>query len=120
PELLCGREQSRANFFARADVRDPEQKLLLEEYLLAPERTPEELQVFASIYPNANFMISNNLLTIVTTPTQQELFQNDKVALATIKQWLADARYAKLKPQLEVMRARLQSFTPQSKNSNQN
>lgn len=63
PELMEGREKTRANFFARADLRDPQQKALLESYLLDPRRSAQELQTFAGIFPNANYMISNNLLT---------------------------------------------------------
>ena len=46
PGLMNGREQTRANFFARARVTDPEQKQLLEDYLLDSRLTGEELEAF--------------------------------------------------------------------------
>lgn len=50
-----------SNMIARADVRDPVQKQALETYLLDPKRTAEELRGFASVFPNANVAISQNL-----------------------------------------------------------
>ena len=47
PDTLGGREAMRANLFARADTRDPQQRVLLEAYLLDSRRTPEELNAFA-------------------------------------------------------------------------
>ena len=117
PELMSGREQTRANYFARADVRDPSQKALLEQYLLDPRRPARELQTFAGLYPNANFMISNNLLTPTNTPTQQELVAHDRASLSMVEQWLADPRFDRLKPQLEAMRGRLQTFVQQASTS---
>ncbi len=114
PELMAGREQTRANFFARADVRDPQQKTLLEGYLLDPRRSPEELKTFTGLYPNANYMISNNLLTATTTPAHAELAERDRAALATVETWLADPRFANLAPQLQATRARLQEFVRQA------
>ena len=58
PDLMQGREATRADYFARADVRDPQQRQVLETYLLNPSLSASELQTFAGIYPNANFMIS--------------------------------------------------------------
>jgi len=114
PELMAGREQTRANFFARADVRDPQQKALLEQYLLDASRTPQELQTFVGIYPNANFMISHNLLTPTPTPAQEQLTEHDRAALAVVEQWVADPRFEKLKPQMEAIRARLRTFVEQA------
>ena len=73
PELMEGHEQTRADFFARADVRDSAQKALLDNYLLDSKRSGAELQQFAGIYPNANYMVSYNLLTQTVTPTGAEL-----------------------------------------------
>lgn len=110
PEGWRGREQTRANYFARADVRDPQQRTILESYLLDPRRTPDELQTFAGIYPNASFMVSNNLLTKVNTPTQGELIAHDREALRVVNGWLSDARFVSLVPHLEQVHARLSTF----------
>src|SRR5205823_4306037 len=104
----------RANFFARADVRDAQQKSLLEAYLLDPRRSSEELKTFTGLYPNANYMISNNLLTPTKTPAHAELAERDRAALETVEAWLADPRFAKLAPQLSATRDRLQEFVRQA------
>jgi len=46
----------------RGDVRDTKQRALLETYLLDPRSSAQELQTFAGIFPNADYMISTNLL----------------------------------------------------------
>lgn len=110
PDLMAGREQTRANYFARADVRDPQQRTLLETYLLDPRRTPEELETFAGIYPNANFMVSNNLLTRTATPAGEDLAAHDREALRVVESWLADPRFAAQRTRLEAMQRRLREF----------
>jgi len=110
PELMTGREQSRANLVARADVREPEQRALVEKYLLDPTRQSEELAAFADLYPNANYMISNNLLTTVEMLRGDQLAAHDREALRTVEQWQADPRFAQLKPLLTRMHERLRSF----------
>jgi len=57
--------------------RDPDQRALVERYLLDPGRDTLELATFAGLYPNANFMVSNNLLTTVATPTGGQLAAHD-------------------------------------------
>lgn len=114
PELMEGREQTRANFFARADVRDPQQRSLLEGYLLDPRHSTEELRTFAGLFPNANQMISSNLLTPTATPAAGELAAGDRAALQVVEAWLTDPRFAKLKPQFTATRDRLRSFVLQA------
>jgi hypothetical protein len=114
PESMEGREATRANFFARADVGDPRQKAVVENYLLDPRLSPAELQTFAGLYPNANYMISQNLLTRTATPDHDRLAARDRQALETVNQWLAEPRFEKLKPQLEKIRQRLEMFVGQA------
>ena len=114
PDLMRGREATRANYFARADVGDAAQRAVVERYLLEARRTPEELRTFAGLYPNANFMISQNLLTRVVTPDRAELAARDQTALRVVNEWLADARFSTLRPQLEKIRARLETFVGQA------
>lgn len=114
PELMQGREQTRANFLARADVREAGQRAVLEKYLLDPARSGQELTTFAGLYPNANLMISNNLLTPTITPKREELVAHDHAALETIREWQNDERFRDLKPHLETMRARLETFVQQA------
>ena len=111
PDLMQGREQTRANYFARADVRDPLQKQVLESYLLDPRINVSERQQFAGLYPSANYMISHNLLTPTPTPDHASLIGRDAESLRVINEWLADSRFEKVRPQLEKMKSRLEEFT---------
>ena len=107
PDLLVGGEQTRANYVARADLGQPDQRALVEQYLLGPTRNAQELNTFAALYPNDNYMISDNLLTQVQTPSGATLFQRDKEALATVEQWQKDPRFQGLKPLLAQMHQRI-------------
>ncbi len=114
PELMQGREQTRANYFARADVRDPQQRALVEAYLADSRHSPEELAKFAGLYPNANRMISKNLLTPTETPTRESLAAHDREALAVVTAWVEDARFESIRPALEETRRRLEEFVRQA------
>ena len=110
PALMEGREVTRANYFARARVEDQRQRDTLEKYLLDPARGDEELNTFAGLYPNANFMISHNLLTRNTTPTGDAVLEQDRAALRAVHEWITDPRFERLKPRLEKIRSRLEGF----------
>jgi len=114
PDLMQGREQTRANYFARADVRDPQQKQVIENYLLDPRINVAELQQFAGLYPSANYMISHNLLTPTPTPDHAALTSRDAESLRVVNEWLADDRFEKVRPQLQKMKSRLEEFTRQA------
>ena len=114
PDLMQGREQTGANFLARADVREPEQRALIEQYLMDPARTEQELTTFAGLFPNANYMVSNNLLTPTATPKHEDLVAHDRAALEAVRAWQTDERFTKLKPHVETMRARLETFVQQA------
>lgn len=112
PDLSNGREATRANYFARANVADPVQRDILERYLLTPGRTGAELQAFAGVFPNANFMISQNLLTKNPSISGADLARSDRVALETVQAWMQDPRFAALRGYLEKSKARLAQFVP--------
>ena len=114
PDLLAGREGARANFLARANVGDSQQRAVLEGYLLDARRTPEELSAFAGVYPNANYFVSNNLLTRTVTPDRETLVRMDREALAVVRSWKADPRFERLRPQVEVMLRRMETFVRQA------
>ena len=111
PDLLAGREASRAGMFARADVQDPAQRALLERYLLDPAHAAAELDTFAGVYPNANAFLSANLLTTAPTMNRDIILRHDTAALAVVEGWISDPRFAQVRPQLERMRARLAEFS---------
>ena len=114
PGLMQGREQTRANFLARADVRETYQRALVEKYLLDPTRSAQELATFAGLYPNANFMISNNLLTPTVTPKHEDLAAHDRAALETVRAWQKDEQFRDLKPYLETIQTKLEGFVQQA------
>jgi hypothetical protein len=114
PELMQGREATRADYFARADVRDPRQRQLLEDYLLDPRRSAAELAQFAGVFPNANYMISQNLLTPTPTPDHGALTSRDAASLQLVQEWLADPRFTKLQRPLEKVKQRLEEFVRQA------
>lgn len=117
PEIMEGRQETRANYFARADVREPAQRQVLEGYLLNPALDAAELQKFAGLYPNANYMVSHNLLTRVVTPDGAWLRARDAEALRVLQDWLEDPRFARFKPHLDVIQRRLKSFVEQANRS---
>ncbi len=114
PGLMQGREATRANYFARADVRDPLQRQVLESYLLDPRIGAAELAQFAGLFPSANYMISQNLLTPTPTPDRASLTARDATSLQTVQDWLADPRFTKLQPQLQRVKQRLEDFARQA------
>jgi hypothetical protein len=113
--MMEGRESTRADYFARANVSDPQQRQILESYLLDPAISTAELQTFAGIYPNANFMVSPNLLTQASTPGHDALMNLDAQALAVAQEWLADPRFAQVAPELQTITQRLEGFAAQAK-----
>jgi hypothetical protein len=73
------------------------------------------LQAFAGVFPNANFMLSQSLLTQNATLDGATLRQRDQVSLQAVNEWLADPRFAKIRQPLEKLQARLQEFVNQEK-----
>lgn len=110
PDLAKARPEMVANIIARADLRDVAQQQLVRSYLLDPARTAIELSAFAGVYPNANFAISNNLLTENTTLTNAEITARDTAALAVVETWLADPAFESVKPHLTAICRRLANF----------
>jgi len=113
-DLLKGRELTRANYFARADVGVVQQRDILERYLLNPQITPTELNAFAGLFPNANYMVSQNLLTRTMTPDHQTLIRRDRDAFKVVDAWLADPRFDRLGPYLKQIQSKLQTFVRQA------
>jgi hypothetical protein len=114
PDSMLGREQTRADFFARADVRDPHQEQALESYLLDNGISAAELDQFAGVYPNANVMVSANLLTSPPMLQREDLLGRDAASLKVVDDWLADPQFENLRPQLEKIKSRLEEFARQA------
>jgi len=105
--LLNGQAATEGGFFARSDVRDPDQKALLAAYLLSSDRTLAELEAFAGLYPNENFMVSPNLLTASPTLSNAELLSRYQAAEQAVSQWLQDSQFSSVWPQLQQIQGRL-------------
>jgi hypothetical protein len=114
PDLMKGRELTRADYFARADVRDPQQRQVLEGYLADSRIGPAERDQFAGVFPNANFMISQNLLTTTATPDHSALSARDAESLRVVQEWINDPAFTALRPQLEKVKSRLEVFVRQA------
>ncbi len=112
-QALQGRDLTRADFIARADVRDPAQRDIVEKYLLNPQLGGPELAHFAAVFPSANFNVSVNLLTPAPTTDASWLRARDNASLQAVQRWLGDPRFAALQPQLQKMRSRLDAFVQQ-------
>jgi hypothetical protein len=113
PASMQGRETTRADYFARADVRDPQQLQLVENYLLNPQISSAEIATFAGLFPSANYMISPNLLTQSQTPNRAALTQRDAASLTVVKQWLANPQFMQIRPALEGTETRLEGYVQQ-------
>ena len=111
---MKGRELTRANYFAKADVGSPEQRAIVEQYLLDPQRQPGELEKFAGLFPSENKMLSKNLLTKSQTRTQADIATSDLAALAVVEQWRADPRFEGVRLYLEAIHLRLGQFVKQA------
>jgi hypothetical protein len=114
PGLLKGREKTRADFVARADLAQPDERALVEKYLLDPKRDPQERAQFAGSYPNFNYMLSDNLMSHNETANRDIMVQRDRSSLAVVEQWENDPRFADLQPALATMHARLANFVQQA------
>lgn len=112
-KLHASRPEMVAQQMARADLRQPDQRDLLRRWLLDPERTAVELQSFAGVFPNANQMVSRNLLTGPDTAQGEDLRHHDLVALQIVEGWRADSSMDPVKSYLDTMHQRLQYFTGQ-------
>jgi hypothetical protein len=108
--LQESRPEMVAQQFARADVRDPEQREILKSWLLDPARTSAELRSFSGVYPNNNRFVSNNLLTVESTQSGGELAAHDQAALQTVSAWVEDSAFQPVREHLALMLSRLEGF----------
>ncbi len=108
--LQQSRPEMVAQQFARADVRIPEQREILKVWLLDPARTSVELRSFAGVYPNNNRFVSNNLLTVESSQSGDDLAAHDQEALQTVSAWANDSAFEPVREHLTTMLSRLEGF----------
>lgn len=108
--LQQARPEMAAQQIARADFRSESQQNTVREWLLAPERTPTQLDTFAKTFPNGNMAISNNLLTTSTPFSGADLRERDLHSLEIIDTWLHLPEFDSIKNHLETTSQRLSQF----------
>ena len=110
PELLSAYPKVRANLLARGDLRIPEERVIVENYLLDETASEAELAYIVRAFPNANMEISYNLLTRPKRSTISDLIQHDRSAYAVVVDWKSDARFSHIAQKIEVIESRLKRF----------
>lgn len=109
-ELARLRGKFVACLFARADVSDPVQESLVRDYLLNSSRSQSELETFATVFPNANFTVSKNLISNNQSLTGAEISARDSAALTTIGEWSCDPSMQRIRWVLDTVDRRLAKF----------
>jgi hypothetical protein len=107
PDWLRGMELERANYFSRADVRDPAQRASVEAYLLDAARDASELEKFFMLFPNRSQTNAGTLITRLQPALPEEIRAAGLEALKTLETWQSDPRFAPLAPRLQATRERL-------------
>ncbi len=102
-------ESMRALIFARADVRDPAQRRLVESYLSAPYLAPNEAIAFCHQFPLFSKSTGPRLLTIPLPLSLSEYARIDNESLKVATEWQRDPRYSAHSAQLNTMIIRLQN-----------
>jgi hypothetical protein len=110
PNLRESRPEMVAQQFARADVRDPEQRSLVENWLLDPQRTEAELYAFTSVYPNQNLFVSRNLLTKESSHSGTDLAAHDREALRIITGWAENPAFEPISGHVADLERRVHGF----------
>jgi hypothetical protein len=110
PNLLNSAPDVRAAINARADVTDPAQLAAVENYLLRPDLSPEELNQFADAFPFFSIGIGNNLATTQHATSLSVIAQRDVATLGVVNQWLADPNFASRQPTLQRLRGNLEEY----------
>jgi len=112
PELLAWAPTQRASLLSRLDVRNKDQRTLLENYLLSPNHGPDEMGYFENIFPNVNGIDGNRLVTESTEI--RNVAEIDNATRAVLTEWQGDSRFAGVRPILETIAQRLnQNSGPQ-------
>lgn len=105
PALLTERPMLRADYFAKADLTAPGQKVALEFYLGRPDiAEAEKAKLLKALATPATF-VSENLLT--EPPPEPDDAAREHAILAAVQEWLAGKRFPPLQAQLLQLQRRL-------------
>jgi len=84
--------QQRASLMSRLDITQPGQQSVFSRYIAAPSTEAEELEYFAKIFPNQNFLYGHRLVTADdSTPTIAEVAASDAQVVASLNALEASA-----------------------------
>ena len=102
--------QQRASLVSRLDIADPEQRDLFVRYLTTTSHEAGELEYFAKIFPNQNFLHGHRLVTgDDSTPTIAEVTAADARVLAELDSLDAPGEAGTT---IRAIRERLKRTTP--------
>lgn len=111
PTFLADNPHFRASLMSRIDPTQPGQRGALEHYLTGIQHASGELEYFASIYPNANYIDGNRLVTGWETVLQSvDVAKRDERILPYLESLRADPAYAAVSKALDEIILRLREF----------
>ena len=106
-EGMSDQPYTRAGYFARADLRDPAHREIVESYLLSDAVGSAERAYFFDLFPNHNFHHSRNLLSENQYPSHEEIVERLRGALERTHEWLEDEHFAAYTDDIARARQRL-------------
>ena len=111
PNFLNWAPFHRASLLSRLDVRQPNQKQQLQQYLLETNHAPGELAYFADIFLYGNFFVGPRLVTgaenVGGIAFMAEL---DRATLQEIESWRKTPDFSSRSTELDKISGRLQRF----------
>ncbi len=105
PELLSWAPTQRASLLSRLDVRNKDQRILVENYLLSPSHRPGEMEYFQNIFPNVNGIDGYRMVT--ESAEIRNVSEIDDATRAVLVEWKSDTRFTSVRPILETITRRL-------------
>jgi hypothetical protein len=112
PGLSGVSPDQRASLLSRLDITNPAQRELFSAYLATPDREAQELEYFAALFPNGNFVHGNWLITTgEATDSISSRLEADRKALVEIDRLLAENPQANAAVALSRIRERLARIT---------
>jgi hypothetical protein len=112
PELTGLSSGQRASLLSRLDITDSMQRDVFVRYLAAPTHAVAELDYFADIFPNGNYLHGNWLVT--SGEAAQSIggrLQSDRAVLAEIDRLIVNSANERMNEALVRIRGRLQKIT---------
>lgn len=112
PELTGLSPDQRASLLSRLDITDSAQRDVFVRYLTAASHAVAELDYFADLFPNGNYLHGNWLITSGGTASSiASRRQADRAVLAEIDRLIASSPSERMKQTLVRIRGRLQKIT---------